>query len=243
MSVHFGSINNTTQEQELIMLSRLIAWVSPLIFGFISPQISSWFLLSQVCGNSSCFQSCAPFWHQFECHSGALICKLFKLGFDSRFSQEICDGLNTVQSTLKTLYLLLPERIFFWLKADWTVISSLGVGLFSIATIVYNQVRQHAHFSNTCFHHSSSHAHTLHVSGTIRRWLSSRWRHSRLCKRHSQHILFAMTDHNELASSSLESCAALAQDFFLVICLLRSTSLEMQTEISVISFYINKRLS
>ena len=54
--------------------------------------------------------------------------------------QEICDGLNTVQSTLKTVYALLPERIFFFLKADWTVVSSLGVALFSITTVVYSQV-------------------------------------------------------------------------------------------------------
>lgn len=69
----------------------------------------------------------------------------------SRTPQEICDALNTVQSTLETVYALLPERIFFWLKADWTVISSLGVGMFSIATVVYNQVSQFAHVCNRWF--------------------------------------------------------------------------------------------
>jgi hypothetical protein len=116
----------------------------------------------------------------------------------SRAPQEVCDGLNTVQSTLKTMYTLLPERIFFWLKADWTVISSLGVGLFSIATVVYNQVWLQAHelhiFPSPA-HQSSFPANiSARGAGSIRRWLSSRRRHSRLRKKHIQHVLRAMID-------------------------------------------------
>jgi hypothetical protein len=54
--------------------------------------------------------------------------------------QEICDGINTVQTTLKTVYSILPERIFFWLRADWTIVWSMGAGVFAIGTVIYQQV-------------------------------------------------------------------------------------------------------
>jgi hypothetical protein len=55
-------------------------------------------------------------------------------------SQEICDGLSTVLSTVKVIHAFKPERIFFWLRADWTIVGTLSVGMFTLATIIYQQV-------------------------------------------------------------------------------------------------------
>ena len=58
--------------------------------------------------------------------------------------QEICDGLTTVQTTLETFHTILPEKIFFWLRADWAIIWTFGVGLFTVGTVIYRQVVLHS---------------------------------------------------------------------------------------------------
>ena len=78
--------------------------------------------------------------HQFTRDPGAVGFHVF-FSFDfAHISQEICDGLSTVLSTVKTIHAFKPERIFFWLRADWTIVGTLGVGMFTLATIIYQQV-------------------------------------------------------------------------------------------------------
>ena len=78
--------------------------------------------------------------HQFTRDPGAVgVEVVFVFDFD-HMSQEICEGLSTVLSTVKTIHAFNPERIFFWLRADWTIVGTLSVGMFTLATIIYQQV-------------------------------------------------------------------------------------------------------
>ena len=45
-----------------------------------------------------------------------------------------------MHSTLKVVHAILPERIFFILPANLTILSTLGVGLLAIASIISDQV-------------------------------------------------------------------------------------------------------
>jgi len=102
----------------------------------------------------------------------------------SRAFQEICDGLSTVRSTLRVVQDFEPERIFFILPANLTILSTLGLGLLAIASIISDQVLQRVH---DCFALAFSvfcPCHSLFTSAEQRQRLSHRRRPSGLCSTH-----------------------------------------------------------
>jgi hypothetical protein len=54
--------------------------------------------------------------------------------------QDICVALDTVQATVKTVHAILPEKIFFWLRAEWTIVTSVAVVVFAVANVMYEKV-------------------------------------------------------------------------------------------------------
>ncbi len=133
--------------------------------------------------------------HQFSRDPGDVGVKLVVFFYFAYISQEICDSLSIVLSTVKTIHAFKPERIFFWLRADWTIVGTLGVGIFTLATIIYQQVchvmlfrsRERFLSCQTLYYF----LHDTHAPGTKRRRLSSHWRRSRLCQRNFKfHMCF-----------------------------------------------------